>query len=318
MFLQTNSFVVDIGSNTVFTYNLSQKYKMDISRSRSKDLQINTKALLDYVNSTNNCDIQQIGHKLHIDTLANIINNNPDFASESKLKVKHNVSCLTLAMKKNFKNPYRVFKPEIEFNFSKTDGAYSVLGSVVYKDLYVELEKTGITAEGIGKKPIICISLEYSLDTLLHIICGADPKNIRKLPDYNEISLLSTNCALHLYKGKDNLNMFSGLDVCLDSYLANLVKAHANSSDKDLTVLTEFYYDVLSTASAILNVVTDCLYSVDNFSLRGHHLATMVCGITSSHTNVPNSIQFKSNLLDFCIPVIHCGESGYKEVELVV
>lgn len=113
-------------------------------------------------------------------------------------------------------------------------------------DSHIELEKAGL---GKDERPYrVIISVEDSLDYVLHLTTGADWRNIHKMPNYKLISKGILNLDLDTIGNLEFSNLI-GLDKEFDKYLAELNKYE----DSIKRVLYCFFNDTLSKAQDIVS-----------------------------------------------------------------
>ncbi len=120
---------------------------------------------------------------------------------------------------------------------------YKIIHNIYYDNAYT-MECLGYST--YSSKYSVILSLQDSLDYVLHKLCGADIKNIRRIPKYQIISRGILNMDYHI------LNDFSfgniiGYDENLDNYLAEMA-----CMDSYEIVCQEITKNILHTCNSIL------------------------------------------------------------------
>lgn len=115
----------------------------------------------------------------------------------------------------------------------------------VKEDNKINLMKLGMTAK--RRERVLIISLEDSLDLILNILSGCEPKKIReKLGDsYLKISRGFLTCDQELLEDF-SLNSLIGIDQKLDDYLYQVFK----NSVTEVEFLENFMFSILRTAQS--------------------------------------------------------------------
>lgn len=153
-------------------------------------------------------------------------------------------------------------------------------------DSHVELEKAGL---GKDDRPYrVIITMEDSLDYVLHLAIGADWRNICKMPNYRLISKGILNLDF------DSIGEFSfanllGLDEKLDEYLANLEKYEETLK----RVIFCFFSECLTKAQDIVSYIAVYLkyfYEEQNIRLVIKSMSADTIVIAS---NVPINIKLE-------------------------
>lgn len=140
---------------------------------------------------------------------------------------------------------------EVLTKYNKPRSHYSRFGLKI--DSHIELEKIGV---GMDSKPYrIIISLEDSLDYLLHCVCNADIQAIyENVPDYKRISRGMLNIDFDLLVGL-GFNALVGVDHNLDRYLNNLLQEYDDVRES----VFYLYKVILEKAQAIISYIAVAL-----------------------------------------------------------
>lgn len=121
-------------------------------------------------------------------------------------------------------------------------------------DSHIEIEKLGVCK--YAKPYTTIISLEDSLDYILHRLCGASIQAIRSIPGYTELSrsLLKFNFdALYSFTVESLL----GVDEKLDKFISSFVKdTPEHLEDIEMEFLLGFARAIISEASSIVEYVS--------------------------------------------------------------
>jgi hypothetical protein len=118
-------------------------------------------------------------------------------------------------------------------------------------DSHIEIEKLGVCK--YAKPYTTIVSLEDSLDYILHRLCKAEVSNIRSIPNYFEVSraILKLN-----YKGMEGLN-FNWL-MNADGNLARfLVEMHENTNDDSDNRAGDFVHEFINRLIQEVSHVTE-------------------------------------------------------------
>ena len=140
---------------------------------------------------------------------------------------------------KKFEEDYENLKRLTELDVKR----YKIIHNIYYDNAYT-MECLGYST--YSSKYSVILSLQDSLDYVLHKLCGADIKNIRRIPKYQIISRGILNMDYHI------LNDFSfgniiGYDENLDNYLAEMA-----CMDSYEIVCQEITKNILHTCNSIL------------------------------------------------------------------
>jgi hypothetical protein len=132
----------------------------------------------------------------------------------------------------------------------------NVFGNMM--DFHHEVEKLGIVKHRLRYTSII--SLEDSLDYILHRLSGADMENIRAIPNYKSISraLLKLN-----YDALDaEFGVFSSADKKLASYMENLYMEVEveDEEERSLKFVDKFVSAVIREVQLVLEYVAFSYY----------------------------------------------------------
>ena len=192
--------------------------------------------------------------------------------------------------------------------FSQED---TVDGCIIFNDSHNEIEKLGSQVYFKGKS--IVLSMDNFMDIAMQKCCKSDPVNIRKIRDYETISFLFMNCALHQADPAIYVNDFYGYDKNLDTYLSSCSTRYVSDSEdacvdsRELSVeiLRRIYYGVLTASTTILLNCVGRLCNNLNLTVRSQGFSNFVLGITeSSEVNIPVYIDYADEDVDFRLPVL--------------
>ena len=126
----------------------------------------------------------------------------------------------------------------------------TVFNSKVLIDSHHELEKLGLATT--TRKYVLILSLEDSLDYILHYMCGCDMRAVRTLKDYRLLSKTLLTTYFYSKSLTFNLKEFYGIDPKLDKYLFNL--AEENNND-DVQTTISFHKNILTTAHLLITII---------------------------------------------------------------
>lgn len=122
-------------------------------------------------------------------------------------------------------------------------------------DSHIEIEKLGVCKH--QKAYSVILSMEDSLDYLLHRLTGARLDNIRNVPDYKQISraLLKLN---YPALGDKNIGVFRDCDEKIDEYFEKLfIEAKGDTPNEKVdNVQSEFFMSVLKELKWVLDYTT--------------------------------------------------------------
>jgi hypothetical protein len=176
-------------------------------------------------------------------------------------------------------------------------------------DSHNEIEKLGY--HKYFKSYCVLLTLENHLDLVLNKCCGANPENVRSIPNYDFVSFVLLNLSL---LPEDNIFLynFRGYDANLDDYLYNcsLVSPEEVSANSNI-VLERFFGGILDTASDIILLTAKRIYKEYDMSLRSQGFSNFVFGSLTGEVNVPDKIVFINGAQEFPIPLWKLGRGDY-------
>jgi hypothetical protein len=161
-----------------------------------------------------------------------------------------------------------------------------LLGSM--NDSHIEVEKLGI-CESQGPFTVV-LSLEDSLDYILHLLTGTSTEKIRTLPDYRELSraIMKINPEA---LGELTFNLFSQVDPALSSYLQDLVR----ESEDTESFVERFFTKIFTQADRILEYI--CGYLYINLQATGRKVVirskSIYCYVFSTASEINEELTLK-------------------------
>lgn len=165
-------------------------------------------------------------------------------------------------------------------------------------DSHNEIEKLGV-CKG-HKRWNVIVSLEDSLDYILHRLCGADMNNIRNMPNYKQVSraLLKLNYEAMVASFGD----LREADEKVDSYFTQLFSSTETEDLEEaaLNFQKTFVLKIMSQLSTILEYVV-LAYYYDTVESAGYKKGALVlrskslcCFVLSSDVKIEEELIIKS------------------------
>lgn len=195
----------------------------------------------------------------------------------------------------------------------------SVETCTLFHDSHIEIEKLGAQQYFTGK--CIIVSMDDYLDVAFQKCCGADPAKVRKIRDYETMSYLFMNCALHAANERVYVKRFKGYDRELDNFIDSccmrrVVEEDVNERD-ELTVagdiISKIYATVLESSASILLNCIRVLCDRYDLAIRSQTFSTFVLSPQKPEIEIPEYIDYTDKDISFRLPVLSLKKWQYTD-----